>query len=212
MPTPPLPPWIREAAVGGYLTAHTLLPGETRLYGTESLFGDWDAPVLLLAKDFAPSKVLHERLATGETRPYRHEPGLRTNVRLERFAGPLRRGPDPTNCGLLYGSALANLLRDDGIWSGALPNRREAMQYGASVLRFVLQHMPRLAAIVCMGREAWEVTTACLGCDETWEDVWKGGKSVQVHGLRLAVVPHPAARVSNLAHEGAWRRASGMLS
>lgn len=85
MYTPPLPPWIRDARVDGYLTAHALLPDETRVYGTESLYGDWDAPVLLLAKDFAPSKILHERLASGETRPYRHEPGLRTNVRLERL-------------------------------------------------------------------------------------------------------------------------------
>ena len=103
MPTPPLPPWIREAAVGGYLTAHTLLPGETRLYGTESLYGDWDAPVLLLAKDFAPSKVLHERLAAGETRPYRHEP-----ERIANLGQEIARGQQRADCGCIDGCATAD--------------------------------------------------------------------------------------------------------
>ena len=53
--TPELPHWIRHAEVGGYLAAHQLDPTETRLYGTEGLYGDWDATTLLLAKDFYPS-------------------------------------------------------------------------------------------------------------------------------------------------------------
>ena len=204
--TPPLPPWIREASVDGYLTAHALLPDETRVYGTESLYGDWEAPALLLAKDFAPSKVLHERIAAGDPRPYHHEPGLRTNARLESLAAPLLRGQAPTDSGLLYGSALANLLRNDGIWSGALPNRREAMAYGERVLSFTLEHMPRLEAIVCMGREAWEATAACLGRAERWEDVRAREGDLRVDGVQLLVVPHPAARISDANQEQAWRR------
>jgi hypothetical protein len=55
--TPPLPPWITSAAVDGHENAHVLCPRETRLYGTESLYGDWDGAVLLpLAKDSVPSQ------------------------------------------------------------------------------------------------------------------------------------------------------------
>lgn len=153
-PTPTLPAWITGAHVDGYVNAHQVLPGETRLYGTESLYGDWNGRVLLLAKDFAPSKVLWTRLAKGDARPYRHEPGLRTNVRLERMAGRLRSGGEAETCGLLYGSALANLLRDDETWSGTLPNRRAAMAYGVEVLRFTRASMPNLDTIVCMGGAA----------------------------------------------------------
>lgn len=188
MPTPPLPYWIRDASVEGYVTAHALVPGETRLYGTESLFGDWDAPVLLLAKDFAPSRLLHERLAEGDPRPYRHVPDLRTNVRLRMLVGALCRSDDPERCGLLYGSALANLLRDDGRWSGALPNRREALAYAERAFAFTLAHMSRLEAVVCMGREAARAAAAVPASG----------------GVRRFEVPHPAARVSNEHHREAW--------
>ena len=51
--TPPLPNWITEADVPGYVAAHRLCPGEPRLFGTESLYGDWGAvgAVPLLACD-----------------------------------------------------------------------------------------------------------------------------------------------------------------
>lgn len=202
--TPPLPAWITDAHVNGYVNAHQELPGETRLYGTESLYGDWNGRVLLIAKDFAPSKVLRTRLAKGDARPYRHEPGLRTNVRLERMTGRLRTGAEPENCGLLYGSALANLLRDDGIWSGTLPNRGEAMAYGVEVLRFTRGSMPNLDTIVCMGEEAWEVTATVLGITTTRAAARDGGGTVQVGGVTVVAVPHPAARISNVAHERAW--------
>ena len=51
MPTPALPDWIRDADVSGYVAAHQLCVGESRLFGTESLYGDWNGAVLLLAKD-----------------------------------------------------------------------------------------------------------------------------------------------------------------
>lgn len=208
---PALPHWIRLASVEGYLTAHALLPDEPRLFGTESLYGDWGGRVLLLAKDFAPSKVLADRLAEGDTRPYRHEAGLRTNVRLERLAGPLVRGPHPETCGLLYGSALANLLRDDGIWSGALPNRRAALAYGVRVLRFVQEQMPQLEAIVCMGREAWEVTANAFGSDTPWHEMRLSSQFKRLGPVTVVVVPHPAARISNDDHERAWQRVAAAI-
>src|SRR5262245_52165604 len=106
--TPPLPGWIRLAEVPGYTAAHRLCPEEARLYGTASLYGDWGGRVLLLAKDFGPSCIVRERIAAGDPRPYRHGPAVQTNVRLQQLARPLE------GLGLLYGSALANLLRDDG--------------------------------------------------------------------------------------------------
>jgi hypothetical protein len=69
--TPVLPTWITEAHVPGYVAAQRLCPGEPRLFGTESLYGDWGGAVQLLAKDFGPTRIVHDRLAAGEPRPYR---------------------------------------------------------------------------------------------------------------------------------------------
>jgi hypothetical protein len=67
--TPLLSDWIRHAKVAGYVTAHELLPTETALFGTETLYGDWSGQTLLLAKDFAPSIFVRERIAQGDGGP-----------------------------------------------------------------------------------------------------------------------------------------------
>lgn len=194
-PTPPLPDWIRSARVPGYITAHVRLPGVTRLFGTETLYGDWDGQVLLLAKDFAASRVLEERLARGEPDPYRHgtDSESLTNRRPKRFLPLLGCGSGSE--GFLYGSALANLLREDGEMSGSLPNRREALPYGMAVLTFVVSHMPNLRVILCMG---WEARVVRDRAAQEHEGVRR---------VQAIDVPHPAARKSLAEHEARWRAA-----
>lgn len=210
--TPPLPTWLLSHSVPGYASAHSLLPSETRLYGTESLYGDWNARILLLAKDFAASRILHDRIAAGHPRPYSHEPRLRTNLRLQQLADPFRLSPSPTSCGLLYGSALASLCRDDGRMSGSLPNRAEALAFGARVLGFALEHLPRLQAVVCMGEDAWLVTTAALGLTADWRPARDTGAITQARGLNIVAAYHPAARVSCESSERAWRSVQSAIA
>jgi hypothetical protein len=200
-PTPPLPSWIRTKIVPGYTNAHVRLgPTVTRLYGTENLYGDWAGPTLLLLKDFHPSRILDGR--AHEPDPYRgSEPPAEsiTNRRLRRFLPLLGRGSGPA--GFVYGSALANLLRDDGKTSGPLPNWDAARDYGVSVLReFVVPRMTRLDLIVCMGREAEEVVTVAAASDPA------------VARIRRVAVPHPGARWSYERHEAEWRRAAASIA
>jgi hypothetical protein len=192
--TPPLPTRITEAAVPGYVAAHRLVPGEPRLFETESLYGDWGARVLLLAKDFGPTRIVRDRIAAGDPRPYRHEPTMRANRQLQRLAGPVE------GMGLLYGSALGNLLRDDGQISGALPNRAAAMAYGVEVVRFVLEHMPARRWVVCLGREAWEVATAALGIEGDWRAHRDAGEPLGA----LVAAFHPSARVAAAVMARPW--------
>ena len=185
MRTPVLPDWIREATVSGYESAHRICPDETRLYGTESLFGDWRARVLVLAKVFGPTALLHERRRAGDLRPYRHAPEWRSNRRIAELAAPLRAH------GLLYGSALANLLRTDGRARGALPNRAAALEYAARATRFAIEHMPNLQLVLCLGREAWEAATAARGLEGDWQRYRDGCEPLDL----LVAGFHPSARV-----------------
>ncbi len=193
--TPPLPDWIRHARVPGYVTAHELCPDETRLFGTESWYGDWSGRVLLLAKDFAPSSYLEGRIARREARPYSHDCTRRTNKLLRKWTDPR------AHLGLLYGSALANLLRTDGKWSGPLPNRSSAIKYGTRVLEFVIEHMPALQRIICLGEESWECANAAEGLSGKWQQYRDSGTRLG----RLVAAFHPAARVSAARIATAWR-------
>ncbi len=222
--TPPLPDWITQHQLAGYDNAHRLMPNEPRLYGTESLYGDWNGHALLLAKDFAPSSLIHQRWDASDPRPYHHEPsgtrrpGSKTNTNLERMikAHGLCRASTPQRCGLLYGSALANMLRGDGETSGRLPNESEGLAYGARVLKFVLAHMPHLRVLVCMGSDAWQCAQEALGAGViAGEHAERRDRKqpIPVNGIGIHVVAayHPAARVGQDKMAGAWALASRLL-
>jgi hypothetical protein len=84
---PPVPNWIRKFSYPGWTNVFQLVPKNESLYGTETLFGDWDARILLLAKDGAPTPVIRALRDKGEPRPWRHaqrEMGDRGGLRGEK--------------------------------------------------------------------------------------------------------------------------------
>ena len=48
------------------------------------------------------------------------------------------------------------------------------------------------------------MTATLLGISVTRAAVREGRGTVQVGALNVVAVPHPAARISNVAHERAW--------
>lgn len=202
--TPPIPSAIRNADVPGYTNALKLLRDESRLYGTESLFGDWNGRVLLLAKHFAPRSYLTSDQPRAD-RPYSHALQSRTNAELVRRVDHLQTGASPQTCGLLYGSALACLMRNDGEWSGALPEHERALEFGAEVLAFVLENMPRLRMVVCMGAEAWDVSGRIAGFSGQWQRHRDTSTPVRARGLVFIAAYNPGARVSRAQADGPWQ-------
>lgn len=209
--TPPIPTDIREHCEPGYVNVYSLCPDETRLFGTEDLYGDWNGDVLLLAKDFACSRFVFERMERGDARPFGHDPSLRTNVLLRGFADPLRNGPTPATCGVLYGSALACLLRDDGQMSGLLPSRAGALRFGSRVLRFVIENMPRLRVVICLGSEAWDCAMLALCREVKWAVARDSCEPVDHSDLRVIAAYHPAARITHESAGRPWRLVCGTL-
>ncbi len=50
-----IPDELRDTKINGFVNAYSLLPsGEPKLFGTETMYGDWNAHTLLFAQDFAP--------------------------------------------------------------------------------------------------------------------------------------------------------------
>jgi hypothetical protein len=94
---------------------------------------------------------------------------MRANRRLVEPAEEL------APAGLLYGPVIANLLPHDDRLSGALPNRGEAMAYGFEVTRFVVERMPVLRWIMCLGLEAGEAASAAVGLVGEWEEHRRNG-------------------------------------
>lgn len=214
MASPKIPSDIRNfPPPPGWTNVFQLVPTNKHLYGTETLFGDWDAETLLLAKDGAPTPVIRALRDKGESHPWRHaqralgDPGgWKTNERLAELA-TLIPGKK------LYGSATANLLYDDPRWSRALPGFYSGPlhDYLSKTLTWVLETMPNIKRIACLGNEAWFLTCAALGSAQSarkfadFRDAMKPirttfrGKPITAHALY-----HPAARVSNEFTRRGW--------
>lgn len=155
---PRVPDWIRDFRCEGWTNVFERLPDEDYSYGTESLFGNWNAPVLLLAKDWGPTCWLDDGIRDRDPHPWRHNPQMTTNKKLTKLASLI-----PGN--KLYGSATANMLYNvpgssrelKGFYSEPLGG------FLRRVLHWVLESMPHVEWVGCMGKEAWFLTCTTLG-------------------------------------------------
>ncbi|TPM27053.1 hypothetical protein [Mesorhizobium sp. B2-3-5] len=162
--TPPIPARFRSICSPGYVNIFKFGLGNKNLWGTETMFGDWNGEYLLVAKDFYPASYIRLLQAAGEKYPYRHHPGIHSNTKLmnilHRDFKILRidaLGSDGNcSCNFLYISACF-LLRDDGVISGALPEGGDAaMEASEPVVLWTMgkENMPNLKNIVAMGDDA----------------------------------------------------------
>jgi hypothetical protein len=165
--TPAIPQRIKTLSCVGYRNIFEFKLGNQNLFGTETLCGDWDGDLLIVAKDFAPAVFIEKRREQGDSFPYRHEPAFQTNKRLVKLLRDNGRnvsidGTGNTSCGVLYMSACF-FLRLDGRTSGLLPNRKECINKSREVFRFTIDSMRRLKKIACLGDFAFEFVTDYFG-------------------------------------------------
>lgn len=219
--TPTIPSWIREFLYSGYTNVYSFLDNCPRLYGTETLFGDWSAEVLLLAKDGAPTHVIKSLSLKEGQSAWRHAQrelgdigGWRTNERLTKLVSGI---PGPK----LYGSATANLLFDDPRWSRTLSEFKTGQlhDYLVNVLRWVISCMPNLRVIACLGEHAWYLTSCVLGNKQAALNYLQFRNnhlhiSGEMNGKIIVATSHyhPAARVSTSHMKANWDLISNILS
>lgn len=203
--TPPIPASIKEARVQGYVSIYEILPNETRLYGTESLFGDWNGEVLVLAQDFAPVRYVQERIAKGCEDPYSHNPKMQTNQRLIRSVAGIRRSPEAATCGILYGSALASLCKENESVRSTLTNQSKASHFGQDALRFTIANMPNLRVIMCLGTLASEMVAQEICGEIDWKTFRDTNRAaVGSQGRLVVFASHPMASVRREITQLRW--------
>ena len=164
-PTPsPLPDWLTSFRQKPYTNIYEICPSETFVFGTESLYGDWDAELLILAQDPGPAGEFEDLRDSGHSRPFAHREfrpgfprydpatgtgGAGTNKTIHRLA-------EHVDCPKLYGSALVGMCRPGTRYHGKLTNLRMVRPHCVRVLRWVIDpaQMRNLRAIICVGKIA----------------------------------------------------------
>jgi hypothetical protein len=203
--TPSIPSWIREFQFEGYTNVFDIFPASPRLYGTETLFGDWGAETLLLAKDAAPTDAI-KRAGDWRHANRRDPGGWRTNERISDLAELIPGAK-------LYGSAAANMLYNDPRWSRSLKGfyKGPLHDYLVRVLQWTVGSMPNVRVIACLGSESWYLTAMAMEQPEAATQ-WQSFRSRMqplngfIAGKPVIAMPlyHPAARVSLSLMHTSW--------
>ncbi len=191
--TPEIPDWIRDYRCpnGRFRNIYEYDPEETRLYGTESLFGDWDGELLVLGQNFSCTDTIEQGIDDGRYRVYAHNPAMITNRSLELYT----RGID---CGVVYGSALAGMIKV-GDSNSLLPAWSHMRSHLCRVLRFTIENMHNLTGIACLGSVAWELCHDAFEerCQKLTDALYYHCPS-RLDGLRVYAMPHPTRANASL--------------
>lgn len=205
--TPTIPAQFRKfRAQPAYTSIFEIYPHETRLYCTEDLYGDWNAPVLLMAKDAGSSRIFLPSSQGGRGWQWVHNPARPTNRNLVPLAEQL-------GCGKLYASFLGPLLRNDDQESGALYMDAKIRAFVKDLFEWTISKMPNLETVAVLGHEAWQELTSAIGQQaeaKRWNVRHRTGEplSVQIDHRRINLVAlyHPARITSSvLAKQAGWK-------
>jgi hypothetical protein len=211
------------------------------LFATETLFGDWDAEVLVLAQDALPAlalkNIINFHLNRGDKRElaWRHadkikygdRKGIKTNTTLVKLKDKYLNSTK-----VLYGSATSHMLYEEYLFDSSGernydPNYRQTLKgfynpklqtHLIDVLKWVIKNMPNLKAILCLGNKAWDLTkkTSSNFVDSEFNKMRINATSisVKIENKEIQLVPayHPAAIVKNDVMEKNWLHLKEFLS
>jgi hypothetical protein len=116
-------------------------------------------------------------------------------------------GSKASDCGVYYANAYY-LLRDDGEFSGALPNPREAFDAGRRVLDYLLTSLPKLTRVIPMGMDAYWALMTHLGIEADWRANLEAKRAVLIGGIRVFASSHLGSRGVLMRVPGAPRAES----
>jgi hypothetical protein len=187
-----------------YLNPNKLQDMSDRLHVCETLFGDFDARVLVLLQDAADVDSLLVSRDLSPSRPVlSHSEKALTNKRLvswfKDFFPVSIDGSNAQHCGIYYANAVW-LLKLNGGMSGPLPQKSKVLETCGPVLSATLQNLERLELILAFGRHSYSALCRLFPLTRSWEEalistepeeVIHLGRKLEVLGLN-----HPAARIS----------------
>lgn len=148
---------FKHVELDGYRNINELYEQDSQLHACETLFGDWNAEVMVLAQDAANFNTLKKLKDEDNKNPFRHNPTNKTNKNLYEVLSSLKRfnlgeyrNPNNRNCGLYYANAIW-LLKDSSDMSGAITNRQVAYERNYEVFLATLNNLPNLKLILTLG-------------------------------------------------------------
>lgn len=186
-----------------YVNPNDLQDMSNRLHVCETLFGDFDAKVLIVLQDAADVDTLLTRARVDPDAPIlRHGEDILTNKRLvdwfSDYFDVSIDGHGAAQCGIYYANSVWLLKRSGGM-SGSIRKSKEVHDACKPVLLATLRNLRNLEVIVSFGAQAHKSMCDILNFHETWAAAKENMMPYTVHFdnrlFKYIALNHPAARV-----------------
>lgn len=167
-----------EKKLIGYRNINEIFPQNDRLHSCETLFGDYDAELLIVLQDAADYKtILNLYQKTGKN-PFVHNPKIETNKNLFNALKPFFQvgetvaHPNNRTCGVYYANAVWLLKESTGL-QGLISNKKQACDI--EIIEATLNNLPKLKLVIACGQAAYASISSLIHNDsetlvEKWED------------------------------------------
>jgi hypothetical protein len=151
---------FKHLKVEGYRNINKIYPQTNQLHACETLFGDWNAKVMILAQDAANFETLDLLLKKNpKENPFRHGEKVKTNLNLFNLLKKTKHfdlgdylKPNNKKCGVYYANAVW-LLKISNSMSGPIVNKEKVFDASKEVIKATLFNLNDLKLIITLGRE-----------------------------------------------------------
>lgn len=173
-----------------------------RLHVCETLFGDFNAKVMILLQDAADEETLvnQEKLTPGN--PLRHGPNIGTNKKLVKWFKDYFEvdveGSNAERCGIYYANAIWLIKKGSDI-SSPIYVQDKVLKACEPVLSATISNLKELKLILAFGKSAFLALKSKFNIEESWENALKKNSLINVGtNFKIGAVNHPRASVSSL--------------
>ncbi len=172
-----------------------------RLHVCETLFGDFNAKLMILLQDAADEETLINQGKLTPGMPLRHGSNIRTNKKLvkwfKQYFDVDVEGTNAKNCGIYYANAIWLIKKGSDI-SSPIYLQDKVLRACEPVLEATINNLKQLKLILAFGKSAFLALKTKFNFQETWEDALEKNLLIDIgEQFKIGAINHPRASVSS---------------
>lgn len=196
---------IEKDLTSWYLNPNEFQDMSNRLHVCETLFGDFNAELMILLQDAADEQtLLNQKRLTPES-PLRHSPQIGTNKKLVKWLKNFFeidiQGSNAKDCGIYYANAIWLIKKGTDI-SSPIYLQDKVLKACEPVLDATIGNLKELKLILAFGKSAFLALKGKFDIQESWEDALEKNLLIDVgKSFKIGAINHPRASVRSLVTE-----------
>jgi hypothetical protein len=193
---------IEKGLTDWYRNPNDFQDMENRLHVCETLFGDFNAKLMVLLQDAADEETLLTQKKLTPDSPLRHGPQIGTNRKLVKWFKDYFEvdinGNNSKDCGIYYANAIWLIKKGSDI-SSPIYLQDKVLRACEPVLDATINNLKELKLILAFGKSAFLALKSKFNIQESWEDALANNLLIDVgERFKVGAINHPRASIASL--------------